>query len=205
MNLSQKASEVARVLTVAGNGAPMGKIAAIDPDSGEYYVGDTVAEAVRSGRVRKSDPKAIFFVVRVGSPTRHALRAILVGGKIDRGGPYLPAAIRRGALILDSEGSHVLLADTGFSGALALDSRILADLGSDLVAEEDITLAGNTKARTRLHLIRFGIRRGATDDVSTDVEAYELDGEKLLGMEAMAQVAPKLAVDFLDGTVVLTD
>lgn len=50
MNLSQKASEVARVLTVAGNGAPMGKVAAIDPDSGEYYVGDTVAEAVRNAR-----------------------------------------------------------------------------------------------------------------------------------------------------------
>lgn len=98
-----------------------------------------------------------------------------------------------------------MLADTGFSGALALDSKILADLGSDLVAEEDITLAGNTKARTRSHLIRFGIRRGATDDVSTDVEAYERDGEKLIGMEAMAQVAPKLGVDFLDGTVVLTD
>ncbi|MBI2061703.1 MAG: hypothetical protein HYT87_18335 [Nitrospirae bacterium] len=205
MDLSRKASETVKTLTAAANGAPKGKIAAVDPASGEYFVGDTVAEAVRGGRLRKSDPKAVFFVVRVGSPTRHALKTILVGGKVDQSGPFLPAAVRRGALILDSTGNLSMLVDTGFSGALALDGGLLTELGSDLVAEEDITLAGKMTARARLHLIKFGIRRGGTNDVSADVEAYELEGEKLLGMEAMAQVAPKLNVHFSDKTVALAD
>lgn len=49
--------------------AGKGKIAAIEPDTGEWFVGRTLLEAVKKGRAKC--PDKIFYTVRIGSPYAH--------------------------------------------------------------------------------------------------------------------------------------
>jgi len=46
-----------------------GKIAAIDPDTGEWFLGKDLLDAVRKGRTKY--PDHIFYTVRIGSPYAH--------------------------------------------------------------------------------------------------------------------------------------
>jgi hypothetical protein len=46
-----------------------GKLAAIEPRSGDYFIGDTLLAAVQRGRERY--PGAIFYVVRIGHETAY--------------------------------------------------------------------------------------------------------------------------------------
>jgi len=49
-----------------------GRIAAIDPDSGEYFIGKDTIAAVERGR--KKLPKAVFYCIRIGYPGVYRLR-----------------------------------------------------------------------------------------------------------------------------------
>ena len=49
-----------------------GRIVAIDVDSGDYFIGKTVLEAI--GRGRRKHPDKIFYAVRIGYPAVHSLR-----------------------------------------------------------------------------------------------------------------------------------
>ena len=49
-----------------------GKIIAIDGDSGEYFMGENVLEAVEKGRQKY--PNKVFHVIRVGYPAVHSIR-----------------------------------------------------------------------------------------------------------------------------------
>ncbi len=46
-----------------------GKIAAIDPDTGEWFLGKDLLEALKKGRVKY--PGHIFYTVRIGYPFAH--------------------------------------------------------------------------------------------------------------------------------------
>lgn len=43
-----------------------GKIVAINPDNGDYFIGNSVLEAVKKGRARY--PDCVFYAVKVGYP-----------------------------------------------------------------------------------------------------------------------------------------
>ncbi len=43
-----------------------GKVAAIEPNSGKWFIGDTVIEAAKKGR--RKHPKAVFYFIRIGYP-----------------------------------------------------------------------------------------------------------------------------------------
>ncbi|MGH7800908.1 MAG: hypothetical protein ACREOW_09815 [Thermodesulfobacteriota bacterium] len=49
-----------------------GKLIAIDVDSGEYFMGKTVLEAVEKGRQKY--PNKVFHAIRVGYPAVHSIR-----------------------------------------------------------------------------------------------------------------------------------
>ncbi|MDA2919697.1 hypothetical protein MYX76_09445 [Desulfobacterota bacterium AH_259_B03_O07] len=49
-----------------------GEIIAIDVDSGKYFMGKTVLEAVEKGRQKY--PNKLFHVIRVGYPAVHSIR-----------------------------------------------------------------------------------------------------------------------------------
>lgn len=46
-----------------------GKIAAVEPESGQFYLGDTFPEA--TVKALKKHPGKAFYIVRVGFPTAH--------------------------------------------------------------------------------------------------------------------------------------
>lgn len=50
-----------------------GRIVAIDVESGDYFVGRTVLEAIEKGR--EKHPGKIFYAVRIGYPAVHSLRS----------------------------------------------------------------------------------------------------------------------------------
>jgi len=49
-----------------------GRIVAIDVESGDYFLGKTVLEAI--GKGRRKHPDKIFYAVRIGYPAVHSLR-----------------------------------------------------------------------------------------------------------------------------------
>jgi hypothetical protein len=49
-----------------------GMIAVIEPDSGEYFLGKTLLEAVK--KAKECYPNTIFYSVRVGHPFAHQLK-----------------------------------------------------------------------------------------------------------------------------------
>ena len=51
------------------SGQDRGKIAAVEPRSGRYFLGETLVEAAKEAR--KSFPGRIFYFIRVGSRTAH--------------------------------------------------------------------------------------------------------------------------------------
>jgi len=82
LKLSLKAKEVSGRLTKSKDPEKIGYIAAVDPLTGEVFYGKTIAEAAREGRRSKKDSKAIFFFVRVGSPSVHVLKTVRLQGHI---------------------------------------------------------------------------------------------------------------------------
>ncbi len=51
-----------------------GRIVAIDVESGDYFVGKTVLDAIEKGR--RKHPGKIFYAVRIGYPAVHSLRRL---------------------------------------------------------------------------------------------------------------------------------
>lgn len=47
----------------------MGKIAAVEPESGQYYLADTLLEA--TDKALKHHPGKVFYIVRIGYRTAH--------------------------------------------------------------------------------------------------------------------------------------
>ena len=54
-------------------GKYQGRIVAIDFESGDFFVGKTVLEAIEKGR--KKHPRKLFYAVRIGYPNVHSLRS----------------------------------------------------------------------------------------------------------------------------------
>jgi hypothetical protein len=52
--------------------AHRGKIVAIEVESGEYFLGDSVVEAAKKARAKH--PGKLFYFVKVGSPAVHVRR-----------------------------------------------------------------------------------------------------------------------------------
>jgi hypothetical protein len=49
-----------------------GEIVAIEPDTGDYFLGQSVIEAIEKGRERY--PDSVFHVIRIGYPVVHVFR-----------------------------------------------------------------------------------------------------------------------------------
>ena len=58
---------LAKVQSLKGK---QGMIVAIEPDTGDWFLGENVLEALKEGR--KKYPHGIFYFVRVGYPSAHA-------------------------------------------------------------------------------------------------------------------------------------
>lgn len=50
-----------------------GKYVALDYESGKYWIGETVSEAIE--KAKKEYPQKLFYVVQVGSPTTFSIQS----------------------------------------------------------------------------------------------------------------------------------
>ncbi len=117
----------------------------MDPRSGETFYGKNEVEAAKEGRRAKNDPKAVFFFVRVGYPSVHVLKSINLKGYIHH--PLVKDFVQnRNLHIVSSIHGNVqpleLIADTGFSWSLVLDTEVLQGIDRDYFGEDMVTLAG---------------------------------------------------------------
>jgi hypothetical protein len=68
LKLSRKAKKVTSLLVESKDSEYTGHIAAVDPQTGEVFYGKTIAQAVKEGRRKKNDPKAVFFLFESAIP-----------------------------------------------------------------------------------------------------------------------------------------
>jgi len=148
LKLSSQAEKIIKKLTSDMGSEKVGYIAAVDPQTGEVFYGKTVVEAAKEGRRTKNNPKAIFFFVRVGHPSVDVLKTISLQGSICKDHfPKVKGYVYERKLHLTSLppnklNSLALIADTGFSGSIVLDTSIIQNIDSDYLGEEKIGLAG---------------------------------------------------------------
>jgi hypothetical protein len=94
LKLSGKAEEIVKSLIDLKDSERAGSIAAVDPETGETYYGETEVQAAKKGRNAKNNPKAVFFFVRVGYPSVHILKSIHLQGHIrDRHFPIVMVSL----------------------------------------------------------------------------------------------------------------
>lgn len=159
LNLTPQAQETVKKLASVKESDSIGRIAAIDPETGETFYGNSVAEATKKGRQSKNNPQAAFFFVRVGFPSVHVLKRVVLQGEIQQ--EYFPKI--RGFIqdthlnlmpsIRENTDFLELMADTGFSGALVLDSKVLEKVEKDYVGVDTVTLAGGNIQQVSMYLI----------------------------------------------------
>jgi len=88
LKLSNQEKKVVESLIDSKNSDKAGHIAAIEPETGEIFYGESVVEAAKEGRRVKNNPKAVFFFVRVGYPSVHVLKSVVLQGHIENN--YFP-------------------------------------------------------------------------------------------------------------------
>jgi len=137
LKLSPKAEGIVRSLINSKDSDKVGYIVALDPLTGETFYGKNEVEASKEGRRAKNDPRAVFFFVKVGYPSVHVLKSINLQGYIHQlYFPLVKSYIQNGSLhIVSSVHGNVepleLIADTGFSGSLVLDTVVLQSIDRD--------------------------------------------------------------------------
>lgn len=198
LKLSQKAKEVSTRLVNSKDSEKAGYIAAVDPQTGEVSYGKTIAEAAKEGRKRKKDAKAIFFFVRVGYPSVHVLKTVRLRGYIYQ--DYFPKVkcyienriLNLAFSIPENEQPVELIADTGFSGSLVLDTRIIKGIDSDYVGEDTVTLAGGVIQPVSIYLSDINV-----DNLRlSEVEIMEMEQEFLMGVTLMRSMCKRAIFSF---------
>jgi hypothetical protein len=71
-HFAKKGREIYERLQKSLEAQYLGKIVAIDVETGEYFLGDTVIDAGKKGREKY--PKKVFHFIRVGFPAVHVRR-----------------------------------------------------------------------------------------------------------------------------------
>jgi predicted aspartyl protease len=207
LELSDKAKEVAEKLKQATDSPEKGKIAVIDPDSGEYFIGKSIIEAVKEGRKKKNDPKAIFYSVRIGFPTVHVLKSIKLQGEIYHERlPKVQAVVIEKELHFESEISFFLksfdfIIDTGFTGSVILDYELIEKINADFITYDEIMLAGGSEVQVEEYIGRVWINNSVYEDILITT----MPNEFLIGMDFMRQICKRAIFDFEKDKVLFED
>jgi len=60
----------------------IGKYAALDFQGGQYWIGDTAAEAL--AKAKKESPDKLFFIVQIGSPAAFSIQSMAKGSQLSK-------------------------------------------------------------------------------------------------------------------------
>ena len=198
LKLSTKAMETVKRLIGSRESEKVGSIAAVDPKTGETFYGKSVVESAKKGRRMKNDPSAVFFFVRVGYPSVHVLKAVNLKGRIEQAYfPKINGYVHNRSLHFGystPSDAHALdfIADTGFSGSIVLDTRVIECIESDYLGEDRVTLAGGVEHPVGVYLADITVNNSKINEV----EITEMEGEYLIGMTLMRSVCKRVVFDF---------
>ena len=198
LKLSPQAKAVTDLLVRSEYSEKAGDIAAVDPQTGEIFYGKTVAEAAKEGRKLKSDPKAVFFFVKVGYPSVHVIKMVKLQGYIEQ--DYFPTVKGyiqdKGLNLVSAIPGNMqpleIIADTGFSGFLVLDAGAIQDIDGDHLGEDRVTLAGGVTQPVNIYLSNV-----AVDSLKlNEVEIIEMEDEYLMGVALMRMICKRAVFAF---------
>jgi len=198
LKISPKAKKIIDRLIKTKKSKMVGYIAAIDPQTGDHFFGKTITEAAKNGRRVKKNPKAVFFFVRIGSPSVHVLKTVKLQGKILN--DYFPTVqgyVQNKNLHLISsipkDKKHLeFIADTGFSGNIVIDTNIISRIDTDYLGEDMVTLAGGLVCPVSVYLSDIIVNTFKLKDV----EITEMKNEYLLGVSFMKSICKYAIFDF---------
>ena len=155
-----------------------GKFVAIDPISGDYFIGNTPTDAIRAGRQKY--PEREFWVVKIGYDYARKFSIIAAWTK---NGIYIEGEV---AGKCDSTRISFLM-DTGFDGALALPEDILVKIGADLAGALDVALADGSLRTLNLYTVTLKLA-----EYQHECDALLLGVTPLLGMEVLKNYEIKM-------------
>jgi predicted aspartyl protease len=207
LKLSVKAKEIVKRLVDSKESEKAGYIAAVDPQTGEIFYGQSVAEAAKEGRKMKNDPKAVFFFVKVGYPSVHVLKSINLQGYIEQ--EYFPKIkgyvhnrnLHLASSTPDDIQSLDFIADTGFSGYIVLDAKVIQCIDRDYLGEDIVTLAGGVDYPVSVYLIDIRVNTLRL----SEVEITEMKEEYLIGIALMRSICKKAIFAFDNDKVLFED
>jgi len=121
---------------------------------------------------------------------------ILIEGNITGRTPYLHARLEDRLLVLGNSGPISLVVDTGFTGSVALQQKLIDQMGLRVAAETTFLLANGQKVLLPVYLgqVRLG---------ENSLDTWFVPGENLLGMELLAQLGRELILKFSEDRVAL--
>jgi predicted aspartyl protease len=198
LRLSRQAEAIVKSLIDSQDSERAGSIAAVDPETGEAFFGETEVQAAKEGRRVKNDPKAVFFFVRVGYPSVHVLKRMNLQGHIrERYFPVVQSYVQNRCLHIASSLPEDmrpldLIVDTGFSGGLTLDTEVIQNIDSDYLGDGTVTLAGGIVQSVSLYVSDVFVN----DLELTEIEIFEMKEEYLLGMALMRAMCKRLIFRF---------
>ncbi|MFQ6091355.1 MAG: hypothetical protein ACE5OR_01535 [bacterium] len=207
LKLSGQAKETVKRLIGSKDSERVGHIAAVDPQTGEVFYGKNVVEAAKEGRRGKNDPKAVFFFVKVGYPSVHVLKSINLRGYIDQ--DYFPKVkgyiytrnLHLGSSIPYDVQSFDLIADTGFSGSVVLDTKVIQSIERDYLGEDIVTLAGGVDYPVSVYLGDIIVNTLKLNEV----EITEMKGEYLIGIALMRSICKRAIFAFDNDEILFED
>jgi len=155
-----------------------GKYVAIDPVSGDYFIGNTPADAIRAGRQKY--PTREFWVVKIGYDYARKFGIIAAWTK---NGIFV-----EGEVIGKCDSTRVsLLMDTGFDGGLALPEEIFVKIGADIAGALDVLLADGSIRTLNFYTVTLKLA-----EFSHECDALLLGSIPLLGMEVLKNYEIKM-------------
>lgn len=172
-----------------------GKFVAIEIETGDYFIGDTVQEAIAKGRGKYPDGK--FYVTKIGEDVLGARGA---KGKVkdivsckffktDISTPHATAFLEKDAIRLDlsligkcDTWNGEAIVDTGFFGGVAVPVALAAKLGLEHVGAGEIIVAdgGTVPVDIFMGKVRIG-------PVLMDASYIVIGDEIVVGMEILKQ------------------
>lgn len=203
--LSDKAKNIIQILSQASESPDKGKIAAIDPESGDYFIANTTVDAFKKGREKQKGKKGFYFV-RIGYPYVDEVKSIKFEGSIvDKRYPKTFGEIINKRINLNYPnaigGKRIeLIPDTGFTAYLSLDTNQIDDVENYFMGKKPFNFAGENQKECEIFLSTICV-----GNLSYDIEIVKIKGKPLMGMSLMQQICKRAVFDFENDKVLFED
>jgi hypothetical protein len=207
LKLSPKAKATAERLKQATDSPDKGKIAAIDPESGDIFYGLDELEALEKGWEKY--PEIIFYTVRIGYPSVGVLKSTRLQGGISHNKkiPEIQCCIQNKMIhfLSNPYANHEIFdftVDTGFTETIMIPTQKIDDITiTSRPWSSDISLAGGINQK----VINFFSTIYVNSIIFPKIKIMAYEDEFLIGMDFMRQICKRTIFDFEKDKVIFED